>query len=147
MDWVLNLIPEKVDSIMGFTQKVQWWDVTNEDEVESIIKFKNGAVANIQLSSVSSAPKPRWRILGSKGGILDEGKGFIKVIRGGEKGGGLELKYKETNQKEYYINIPDHLLLGDSLAITPESARRVISVIETTGKSALSEEIEKPVFE
>ena len=43
VDWVLNLIPEKVDSIMGFTQKIQWWDVTNEDEVESIIKFKNGA--------------------------------------------------------------------------------------------------------
>ena len=146
VDWVLNLIPEEIESIMGFTQKVQWWDVTNKDEVESIIKFKNGAVADIQLSSVSSVPKPRWRILGSKGGILDEGKGFIKVIREGGKGGELEIKYKETNQKEYYINIADHLLCGDPLAITPESARRVISAIETTGKSALSGKVEEPMF-
>ncbi len=146
VDWVLNIIPEEIESIMGFTQKVQWWDVTNEDEVESIIKFKNGTVADIQLSSVSSISKPRWRILGSKGGILDEGKGFIEIIREGGKGGNLELKYKQSKWENYYINIADHLLSSDPLAITPESARRVISVIEATGNSALSGKMEKPVF-
>ena len=146
VDWLLNLMPEEIDSIMGFTHKIQWWDVSNEDEVESIIKFKNGTVADIQVSTVSSIPKSFWRILGSKGGILDEGKGFIKLIRGEGKGGELELKYEETREEEYYINVADHLLLGDPLAVTPESARRVISVIETTGKSALSGKMEEPVF-
>jgi len=146
VDWVLNFVPEEIDSVIGFTQKLNWWDVTNEDEVESIIKFKNGTIADIQLSTICSIPKPRWRILGTKGGILDEGKGSFKVITKGDKPGELELKYKKSSWENYYINIAHHLLAGDALEVTPESARRVISVIEAISKSALSGRVEKPAF-
>jgi len=146
IDWILNLVPEDIDSITGFTQKVQWWDVTNEDEIESIIKFKNGAIVNIQISSVSSVPKPNWRVLGSKGGILYEGQGVLKVFTRDGDLEEIELKDRQSNWGDYYVNIAEHLLSGGPLGVTPESARRVISVIETTGKSALSGKAEQPLF-
>jgi hypothetical protein len=46
------------------------------------------------------------------------------------------VKYLESDWPAYYRNIADHLLLGEPLAVTPESARRVIGVIETAEKSS-----------
>jgi len=52
--------------------------------------------------------------------------------------GRAEVPYQKTNWQAYYDNVAAHLLKHEPLAVTPESARRVIAVIETAEKSAKS---------
>ncbi len=137
IDWILNIIPEKIKGVYGNFYKFVWNDVTNEDHVEATIIFESGAKANVQLSNIAIVKKPRWRILGTTGGILDEGDGKLKVYR---HINGLnyvtEVKYKKTDWSLYYQNIVEHLVNGKELLVKPEEARRVIEVIEAAEKSS-----------
>ena len=132
VDWILGLIPSKVKRVGGFTHKLLWTDVTNEDNVEGIIQFENGAVAYVQMSSIAMAQKKRWFILGTQGSLEDEwgAKGFRlrKQVDGVIMEG--TLPYKNDQWDAYYKNISAHLLKGEELAVKPEEARRVIAVIE-----------------
>lgn len=147
LDWILNLIPEKMESVTGFFHKRVWHDVTNEDQTQAIIRFKNGAMADLQVSSIARAGKPRWRILGTKGAIVDDCGGSFKLSIE-VKGMPVEttVKYKESTWPEYYTNLAAHLLDGKLLEVTPESSRRTIAVIETAEKSAKSGKAEPVPF-
>ena len=137
VDWILNFIPQKMESITGFAHKILWKDITNEDQSQAIIKFKNGAVADLTISTIAFAGKPRFRILGTKGAIVDHWGGTFKVmtqVDGINVEG--EVKYKEGTWPLYYVNLAAHVLDGAPLEVTPESSRRVIAVIETADKSA-----------
>jgi len=137
VDWVLHLVQGKVVGVTGFFHKRVWHDVTNEDQVHAVIRFESGAVADVQISNIARVGKPRWRILGTKGAILDQGGGSFKVNT--EVEGipvEMEVKYKQSDWKPYYRNIAGHLLRGEPLDVTPESARRVIAIAETAEKSA-----------
>jgi len=137
VDWVLRIIPEKMTAVTGFFHKRVWHDATNEDQVEAMIRFESGAVADVQLSHIAMAGKPRWRILGTKGAIVDQNDGYLHVhtqVKG--YSAHTDVKYKDGKWGEYYRNIGDHLLKGEPLAVTAESARRVIAVIETAEKSS-----------
>ena len=141
-DWVLQLIPEKVASVQGFFHKKVWAQSTNEDHTQAIVRFANGAMADITISSISAAPRAKWRILGTKGAIVDDGG----VAKGGKvvtyEDGQLVARevpwIASSSWDEFYPNIADHLLLGDPLAVTPQQARRVIGVIEYAERSSKS---------
>ncbi len=148
LDWLLNLVPGRIVGVNGFFHKLVWRDVTNEDQVEAMIRFESGAVANVQLSSIARAGKPRWRILGAKGAVLDPGGGKFKVfteIQGIPAE--MEIKYKETKWAAYYQNIAGHLLQGKELEVKPEEARRVIAIMEAAEKSSRSGRTEPVPYE
>ncbi|MDH7482028.1 MAG: Gfo/Idh/MocA family oxidoreductase [Armatimonadota bacterium] len=148
VDWILNLIPEKIENVTGFFHKRVWHDVTNEDQTQAIIRFRNGAMADLQVSNIARLPKPKFRILGTKGAIIDEWKGTLRLSTEIE---GIpidtEVKYKDSTWHEYYPNLAAHLLDGAPLEVTPESSRRVIAVIETAEKSAKSGKAEPVPYE
>lgn len=138
VDWVLGLVPSRIKEISGYFQdKHVWHDVTNEDHCSAMVRFANGASAHIELSSLAAIGKPRWRILGTKGGILDLGNEKFKVVTHRD---GLKLEsevaYQKSDWHAYYRDVADHLYLGEPLSVTPESARRVIALIETAEKSS-----------
>ncbi len=148
VDWVLNLIPGKMIGVTGFFHNLVWHDVTNEDHVHAVIRFESGAVADVQLSQIARIGRPRWRILGTKGAILDTGGGSFKVSTEVEGiPAEMEVKYKEGDWPSYYTNIAAHLLLGAALEVTAEEGRRVIAVIETAEKSAASGKTEPVPYE
>ncbi len=133
VDWVLRLMDEPIEAVGGFFHKRVWHNVTNEDQCEAIIRFKGGKTANVQLSSIARAPKSRFRILGTKGAILDPAsQGAFKLMTLTSSGRPVEgeIKYQPTDWRLYYQNVADHLLRGGKLECTPESARRNIMVIE-----------------
>lgn len=137
--WTLGLLPHPIASVTGFFHKRVWHDVTNEDHTQAVLRFTNGAYADVQLSTIARAPKPRWRILGTKGGLIDEGKGSFTVFT--EVSGypaRVEVEYRKSNWQAYYDNVAAHLLQGEPLEITPEKGRRVIAVIETAERSVRS---------
>ncbi len=140
LDWILNLMPgQKVQSVTGFFHKRVWHDVTNEDHVQAILRFHSGAHADLSFSNISSVPLPRWRILGTQGGILDDGTvkdgmKFFTNVEGVKVQG--ELRNKPSAWNRYYEGIFAHLTQGAPLDVTPESARRVIAIMEAAEKSA-----------
>ena len=117
-------------------QKRKWHYITNEDEVKSVISFEGNIVVDIQNSSIAAIKKPRWRILGDKGGIIED-SGNLRVIKyiDGEL---IEEEVKADGPKyhKFYYNIADHILMGEPLEIKLEEARKVVGIIEYTYKSA-----------
>jgi predicted dehydrogenase len=138
-DWVLGLVKSPIKSVEGFYVDKVWRHVTNEDHTQAIIRFANGAMADICLSSISAAGRPRWRICGTKGAILDDGtveKGCkVMLYRDGQV---IEQRmlWEPGAAELYYVNIADHLLAGDELMVKPEQARRVIGVIQCAEQSS-----------
>ncbi len=133
--WLLLLIPSKVKNIYGIIQKRKWFNFSNEDEVKSIITFENGEVADIQSSSIASIPKPKWRILGEKGGIIQTDT--IKMFK--YENNGMTEKIIPPLRTEYfrfYNNIADHLIFKEKLEIDILKARNVIGIIDKTIESA-----------
>jgi scyllo-inositol 2-dehydrogenase (NADP+) len=132
--WLLLLIPSKIKSIYGIIQKRKWYNFSNEDEIKSIIIFENGEVADVQSSSIASIPKPRWRILGEKGGIIQ-----IDTIKVYKYENGMTEKTIPPLKTEYfrfYNNIADHLIFKEDLEIDILKARNVIGIIDKTIESA-----------
>ena len=164
LDWLLNIVPGPMLSVTGYFHKRVWTDVTNEDQVEATIRFHSGCVANIQMSHLSMAGKPRWRVLGTKGAIEVQPRHrkleqSLLVYRDGERGLVEEVvPYgPEPGEKtegwgswslvaDMYRGLADHFLLGDPVPVTPESANRVIGVIEAATLSALSGRPEPPTY-
>ena len=139
VDWVLNFLAgRKIKNVTGFYQFNRvWTDVTNEDETQAVVRFDDDVVADITLSSIAKTGKPRWRILGTKGAILDSWGGSFKAfvdLKGYPAE--MEVKYKPTTWETWYPNLADHLLRGKDLEVKPEEARRTIMVIDYSERSA-----------
>lgn len=155
VDWVLNLVPSRIAGVNGFFHKLVWHSMSNEDQTRAIIRFENGCVADITWSTIAAVGgKPLWRILGTKGGLLDSGAGgnvgYEKEIRG-PVGGSLQVvtigedgrheetvPYRESDWDQYWQAIADHLLRGGPVPVTGEFGRRVIGVFEAAEQSSAS---------
>lgn len=138
IDWVLNFLEgRKIQSVTGFYQKKVWMDVTNEDETQAIVRFDDDVVADITISQIAKAGKPRWRILGTKGAIEDRWSGSFKAfLNVKDYPAEMEVKYKKSTWEEYYANLSAHLLKGKPLEVKPEEARRIIMIIDYAERSA-----------
>lgn len=142
MDWMLGIVPGKMKSIRGYVQKRLWDDVTNEDQLDCMIEFESGAIVHSQTSQIDRAGKTAVRILGTKGAIeTDRGvkMGDYLTLYTDLDGIHVETKvpFLPSSWISYYHNIVDHLTNGAELAVKPEQVLRVISVLETAGKSAV----------
>ena len=151
VDWILALMPgRKVISVTGHFHKRVWHDVTNEDHVQAILRFDDGAHADLSFSQIASLPLPRWRIQGTEGGILDDGSvkdgmTLFTHLQGIRMKG--ELRNKPSRWENYYANIHAHLTEDAPLDVTPRQARRVIAILEAAGKSARSGQAEPVAYE
>ena len=148
-DWILNLMPHRMESVTGFFSKRVWHDVTNEDHGKAIIRFEGNRSAELEISSLAAAGKPKWRILGTQGGLTADWEPPVRVtthIHGlPEK---MEIPFVESRwATDFYVGLADHLLGGEPLQITPESARRVTAVFELAEKSSRSGKAEPVPFE
>ena len=143
-DWILNVVPEKIDWVSGYQVKNRAWKgYSNEDHSEYSMRFASGAIATLTISNLSMSSRPRWRVLGERGSIEDlGGKFLLKTLVNGRQMS-AEVPYAESNWHAYYENVYKHLQGRAKLIITPESAARVIGVLEAANISA--ERDSKPV--
>jgi scyllo-inositol 2-dehydrogenase (NADP+) len=140
IDWILGLqAGKKLVHVTGFLQKKVWMDQTNEDHGQIIMGFDDGSVAELTQSSLQAVPQPRWRILGTKGGILDDGSvkdGFKLYTQIDDFVATAEIHNKKTEWNSYYKDLAAHFNEGKPSPVTAESARRIISVIEAAEESS-----------
>ena len=137
-DWILRLIGKRVTQVTGFFHKRWWQHVTNEDQTEAVMRFEGGETADLQISSLAAAAKPRWRVLGTQGAIAGPQAEKFRVTSfasGGLFEGDVPHP-KFFSGAPYYRSVADHLLLKEPLEVTAEQAREVIAVIETAERSS-----------
>lgn len=143
-DWCLQLMPGRIESVMGWAQKPVWHQTTNEDHFTVIATFENGAVADFQQSSVTRIPRPRWRLLGTLGSIVHNGDHWRVCTEVNGITAELKIPFKETDWQGYYTNIAAHVLDGAELFVKPEEARRYVALFEAAEKSAKTGRPVKP---
>jgi len=148
MDWILNLVPYKMESVVGFYHKCHWHDVTNEDHCKVIVQFEGGRTADLEISTIAAAGKSKWRILGTQGGLTCGWESPVYVtscVQGAKEK--IEVPFMDAQWQDFYVGIVDHLLAGEPLHITPQSARRVIAVFELAERSSQTGRPEPVPFE
>ena len=148
LDWLLNVIEASMVNITGFYQpNLVWDDITNEDHVQAIIRFADNTVANIQMSNIAKIGGERWKLLGSHGAIVST-DGQFKVLSEVEgKPKEQMVGYHGRPGPSYYENIVAHLNDGTPLLVTPESARRVIAIMDLAEKSSKTHQAETVPYE
>ncbi|MDR3688580.1 MAG: Gfo/Idh/MocA family oxidoreductase [Fimbriimonas sp.] len=147
IDWTLHYLPKPVIGVDGFYQKLRWFDHSNEDHTELIMRFEGGARASVEISSLAAAGKARWRILGTKGAIVMNSWDKIEVsVDHDGYIAKFEAPVKKTNQQAYYDNIAGHLTRGEDLVVTAEGGRRIIAMIEAAEQSSIAGHTVKPAY-
>jgi predicted dehydrogenase len=148
--WALALLDGPIESVTASASKRLWHHVTNEDHVEARLRFKNGATLDFELSSMAMLPRPRWRILGTQGAIVDhwgDSAFQLALHTAGLTGEPRRIHYQSSQGHRYYENIADHLMLDDPLEITARKAGRVIHVLHAIDRAAQSGQCERVVGE
>ncbi|MGH7762367.1 MAG: Gfo/Idh/MocA family oxidoreductase [Candidatus Dormibacteraceae bacterium] len=144
-DWILQLLPDAVRTVSAHAHKLVWHDVTNSDQVRVDLTFAGGAQASFLQSDIAAARKPKWYVLGTHGAVVGEWQAEavpadfpaqVRVFR--PTGGGTNeevLALAPRDDHGFYRNLADHLAWDESLAVTPEQARRTVAVMEAATHS------------
>jgi predicted dehydrogenase len=162
VDWILNLFPGPTAYVSGIRHKRVWHDVTNADQVRALIRFTGGQEAEFLYSDIAALRKPKWYLLGTEGAILGEWTEISlreldpvtyyreEQIPSTESAPRLTLRRRNSSGSmgvqqlplptprlfSYYYNLADHVLTGEPLAVTAQSAARVVAVLEVATRSA-----------
>lgn len=162
LDWILQLVPDAVESVRGIEHKRVWHDVTNADQASVYLRFTGGQEAVFMHSDIAAALKPKWYILGEQGAIVGDWR--YETVKARRWSGDLveerlapsealpELRVFTYNVSgvihqqhlalssppayAFHRNLANHILLGEALAVPPEQSRRNIAVMEAAKQSA-----------
>ena len=158
IDQALQLVPAPVERVYARLH-TGVWDTDVEDHAHCVLTFSNGVDAHIVTSSASRRPRPRWHVLGSRGALVKEGldpqepamiAGDIDAAREdpahrahlwSEVAGQPAESVVETvpgRWRSFYENVAAALLGRQELAVRPESAAAVLSVLDAARRSAAS---------
>lgn len=143
IDWILNLVNNRVDSVVSYYHKVAHFESDVEDHMDIHLQFSNGMTASIQILNCSPLPKPMWHILGDKGVLLLNHHNDRYIQIWSNRTHNTDVKYYPicADQRQlFYENIVMHLTESQPLLITPYSARRVVAILETANISAATGE-------
>lgn len=162
LDWILQLMPGAPQSVTGLGHKRVWYDVTNLDQMRVRLTWPDGREAEFIHSDIAAVRKPKFYVQGTDGTLvghyrqrsferIEPGRGFVVDVAHHaeapadlemslyEPGYGLtrtELPLAPPDAFGFHTNLADHLHYGETLAVTPESVRQVIAVLEAASQSA-----------
>jgi predicted dehydrogenase len=143
LEYVLQVVDSEVVEVAGFAHKgvwagqVKWGRDTNEDEGCAVVRFADGTMLILTITSLDSNPKKGIvEFTGTKGSyVMDHQTHEIYQLDGNKT-----TIVKGWNQKEegwrFYRNIADHMVEGTPLVITAEWARRPIHILDLANRSA-----------
>ena len=161
VDWILQLLPGMPETIETTGHKRVWHDVTNLDQVRVRLRWGDGREAQFLQSDVAAVRPPKFHVQGTAGSIagwyrpvtferLEPGRGYVcetahhaeapveLVLRRYRSGHGLvETRIPPAPERRFafHRNLADHLHLGEPLAVTADSVRRLIAVLEAAQRS------------
>lgn len=167
-DWGVHLVDQALQ-LMGLPRQVMAWRHFRvwQSDVESFIRVVldhgEGCTFTVEVNYLRTADRPRWYVLGDKGGLVKYGLDpqeraliagdITRAEEADEHRAQLWLHESDSavprviesvrgDWREYYRNIARALLHGEELIVKPEEARDAIRVIEACLQAA---ESAKPV--
>lgn len=137
VDWLLNFIPKRIESVSGILHKNTWHNTSNEDYALVTIRFEGGVSATLEQGQRVAVPRAGWRILGTEGGLSNDGPGGQVTLTKHAHGsrGEAKLDKWEPNWNSYYQNVANHLIMDEPLIVTAHQARRTIAIFDLAEKS------------
>jgi len=161
LDWIVSLMPQRVEIVVGTRHKRLWHDVTNADQERIQIRFEGGREAEFLHSDIAAVRKPKWYILGSGGAILGNWRDVTAFqadpllyfhedrIPATEMPPTLLLYRREhlgriveqpmvlppRDPFGFHRNLADHLLTGEPLTAPLEDSVRVVGILEAAARS------------
>lgn len=162
-DWGAHLIDQALGLGLGPCRRLrcwltpapaEWGDVDSGGHGRIVLEFDR-ANFQIEVSRICRNDRPRWWVVGSRGGLekfgLDPQEDALRagdlaaaaeppelraVLRTAE--GTTRLDPARASWDAYYANIADHLHDGVPLQVTAEQAREVVRILDAAQQSAAS---------
>ena len=161
LDWIVALMPCRIDGVIGTRHKRIWHDVTNADQERIQIRFDGGKEAEFMHSDIAAARKPKWYLLGSEGAIVGHWQDVtayeidpvlyfhrhdipatemtpeLTVHRRQNDGDIIRIKPSIPGREHYpfHTNLADHLLWGEPIAAPLEDSVKVVGILEAAARS------------
>jgi len=162
VDWILQLLGSSPAAVQTFGHKRVWHDVTNLDQIRVRMWWDDGREAEFVQSDVAAVRRPKFYVQGTTGTLVGHYRplvfeqvvpphGFVSTtahhaeapveltLARYESGYGVSetrLPPAPAQPFAFHRNLADHLLLGEPLAVTVDSVRSVIAVLEAAQRSA-----------
>ena len=162
VDWILQLLGSAPTTVQTVGHKRVWHDVTNLDQLRVRMTWADGREAEFFQSDVAAIRRPKFYVQGTAGTLVghyrpvafervEPGRGYVRelahhaeapvdlTLARYEPGYGITettLPVATPPRHPFHANLADHLHLGEPLAVTPESVRRVIAVLEASQRSS-----------
>jgi predicted dehydrogenase len=161
LDWILLLMGGFPDRLVAHGHKRVWRDITNLDQVRVHLTWADGREAEFVQSDVAGIRRPKFYVQGTAGTIaghyrplrterVEPGVGYVGedlhhaeapvelTLARYEPGYGVtetRLPPVPADRYGFHRNLADHLIFGEPLAVTPESARDVVALLEAAQRS------------
>jgi predicted dehydrogenase len=161
LDWIVGLMPHRVEAVVGTRHKRVWHDVTNADQERIQIRFEGGREAEFLHSDIAAARKPKWYLLGTRGAITAAWRDRAALaadpllyysetpVPATEMPPALTLHRRESEGRieahamvlpprdpfGFHRNLADHLLAGEPLAAPLADSVKVVAILESAARS------------
>jgi predicted dehydrogenase len=162
LDWIVSLMPARVQSVMCMRHKRVWHDVTNADQERIQIRFAGGQEAEFMHSDIAAVRKPKWYLLGTQGAISGQWQDVrayvpdavvyfepydipatemppeLTLYRRHSSGQIVTRKLAIPERRHYLFhqNLADHLLTGEPIAAPLAHSVQVVAILEAAARSA-----------
>ncbi|MEJ2101953.1 MAG: Gfo/Idh/MocA family oxidoreductase [Desulfobacterales bacterium] len=162
LDWIVSLIPQRIQTVTCTRHKRVWHDVTNADQERIQICFSGEQEAEYIHSDIAAVRKPKWYLLGTSGAIIGDWKDVVQyeidpvvyfeqheipatempadlTLHCRHRSGQIVTQKLAVPQRKHYLfhqNIADHLLTGEPIVAPLEDSVRVVAILEAAAKSA-----------
>ncbi len=156
IDWILQLYGASPTELFVQSHKRVWNDITNLDQIRIRMAFQDGREAEFIQSDIAGVRRPKFYVQGTLGTAVAHYEPVVKsevefpfgftrteyhhaeapvtfkvsLYRGPDSTQELLVGPRRTAPFSYHANLSDHLVFGDPLAVTAESVRPVIEVLE-----------------
>jgi len=141
LEYTLQLIDSEAIEVTAFQKEgfweTRWKDDTIQDEMSVIVRFANGAMLDLRITTLDANPdNGQLAITGTLGKYIFDQPNFELYRPNGNETQITKGKNRASEQDNYYQNIADAMTGKAELVITPELSRRTIVILEAATKSA-----------
>jgi predicted dehydrogenase len=142
-EYILQMVDSDIVEVSGFTWsgvwagQTKWKQDTIEDDGQIVVRFRSGAWATIQITSLDARPNQPWfKVVGTRGTLTPDWNATTITKPDGPNMVTTVAPNPNSEGHRFYRNIADHLTRGTPLVITPEWSRRPIHIIDLACRSA-----------
>ncbi len=161
LDWIVSLMPHRIEAVVGTRHKRVWHDVTNADQERIRIRFEGGREAEFLHSDIAAARKPKWHLLGTRGAITSAWRDRAALaadplvyyaetpvpatemppdltLHARRREGLIEAHPMVLPPRDpfgFHRNLADHLLTGEPPAAPLEDSVMVVAILEAAARS------------